>query len=182
MHQESKKTPDMMKIGDKVRIIDYDLIGVITGICHNSLYIVTDEDGMNWESPIDNLELMDDMAKLIDLYQQTADVIPETPSGRPRSKKQTNRLEVDLHAEKLIGNTHGMDAASIIAYQMQTVRKTLAENRQRKGLTIIFIHGKGEGVLRDKILAELKKHPQLKPADANFGNYGYQGATAVTIH
>ena len=46
---------------------------------------------------------------------------------------------------------------------------------------IVFIHGKGDGVLRKAILTELKtKYPACKWQDASFKEYGY-GATMVTV-
>ena len=56
------------------------------------------------------------------------------------------------------------------------------ENIHRKGQKIVFIHGKGEGVLRKAILDELKrKYRSCEAQDASFREYGF-GATLVTIH
>ncbi|MDE6770914.1 MAG: Smr/MutS family protein, partial [Muribaculaceae bacterium] len=47
---------------------------------------------------------------------------------------------------------------------------------------IVFIHGKGEGVLRKAVLDLLKKeYPKAELQDASFREYGF-GATLVTIH
>ncbi|EJX07796.1 DNA mismatch repair protein [gut metagenome] len=55
------------------------------------------------------------------------------------------------------------------------------EHLKHKGRRIIFIHGKGDGVLRQAILRELRVHyPQSRYQDASFREYGY-GATMVTI-
>ena len=46
----------------------------------------------------------------------------------------------------------------------------------------MFIHGKGEGVLRKAVLDLLKKEwPKAELQDASFREYGF-GATLVTIH
>ena len=46
---------------------------------------------------------------------------------------------------------------------------------------IVFIHGKGEGVLRNALIKELRTHyKQCRYQDASFREYGY-GATMVTI-
>ena len=51
-----------------------------------------------------------------------------------------------------------------------------------KGKRIVFIHGKGEGVLRNRIVTELKqKYPRCNWQDASFQEYGF-GATLVIIH
>ena len=51
-----------------------------------------------------------------------------------------------------------------------------------KGKKIVFIHGKGEGVLRQAIIHELNyRYKKYSYQDASFQEYGY-GATQVTIH
>ncbi|MEG1546116.1 MAG: Smr/MutS family protein, partial [Bacteroides sp.] len=50
-----------------------------------------------------------------------------------------------------------------------------------RGQKIVFIHGKGDGVLRKAVLDELKyKYPTCQSQDASFKEYGF-GATMVTI-
>ena len=57
----------------------------------------------------------------------------------------------------------------------------MAENKTKKGQKIVFIHGKGEGVLRSAILSELKlKYKNFSVQDASFKEYGF-GATMVTV-
>ena len=91
-------------------------------------------------------------------------------------------LEVDLHINQLLDTTAGMNNADMLAYQMEVFHKTLAENARFKGKKIVFIHGKGEGVLRKEIEQALKKrYPRYTYQDASFKEYGF-GATMVTIH
>ena len=53
--------------------------------------------------------------------------------------------------------------------------------RKERGRKLVFIHGKGEGVLRQRIIGELKAHyPQCRWQDASFREYGF-GATLVTV-
>lgn len=88
---------------------------------------------------------------------------------------------VDLHANALLDTTAGMSAADILNYQLDTMRKTMEQYKQSKGKRIIFIHGKGEGVLRQSVIHELRYHYKNCPyQDASFQEYGY-GATQVTI-
>jgi dsDNA-specific endonuclease/ATPase MutS2 len=64
---------------------------------------------------------------------------------------------------------------------MDVVRKTINEYKKDKGKKIVFIHGKGEGVLRNAIMQELKrKYPRCLSQDASFQKYGF-GATMVII-
>ena len=58
----------------------------------------------------------------------------------------------------------------------------MSRHIKHKGDSIVFIHGKGEGVLRKAILDELKKkYKNCTAQDASFREYGF-GATLVKIH
>jgi dsDNA-specific endonuclease/ATPase MutS2 len=57
----------------------------------------------------------------------------------------------------------------------------MEEYREKREQRIVFIHGKGDGVLRHKLIDELKrKFSTCKYQDASFKEYGF-GATMVTI-
>ena len=57
----------------------------------------------------------------------------------------------------------------------------LDQYKEYRGKKLIFIHGKGEGVLRQAIIHELNyKYKRYSYQDASFREYGY-GATQVTI-
>ena len=110
----------------------------------------------------------------------------ETPERRPRiqriEKREKNAVvEVDLHIDQLIDTTAGMSNADVLEYQLQKFNEVMSEHRQNKHQKIVFIHGKGDGVLKKAILSELKKkYPTCFHQDASFQEYGY-GATMVTI-
>lgn len=105
----------------------------------------------------------------------------ETPVRRPTAQPIPQVLEVDLHADQLLETTAGMENKDILEYQLDVFRKTLEEYKLRKGKKIVFIHGKGDGVLRQRILWELQtRYKRFHHQDASFKQYGY-GATIVTI-
>ena len=103
-------------------------------------------------------------------------------SKHHQSKKSNDDLIViDLHADNLLETTAGMGTADILNYQLDYFRRTLEENKHNKECRIVFIHGKGEGVLRHAIVNELRYRYKNYPyQDASFQEYGY-GATQVTI-
>ncbi len=99
-----------------------------------------------------------------------------------RGTDRNGIIEIDLHVEKLLDNTSGMDAKAILDYQLKMVRKTMEAHLKEKGRRIVFIHGKGDGVLRNAILKQLKtQYRNCTHQDASFQEYGF-GATMVTIH
>jgi hypothetical protein len=110
----------------------------------------------------------------------------EEESTATATKKQSTPLneviEVDLHINQLIETTAGMDHAAILDYQISHFHKVMQAHLGEKGRKIVFIHGKGEGVLRTALEQELKtvyRH-QSRFQDASFSQYGF-GATMVII-
>lgn len=98
-----------------------------------------------------------------------------------RRKKIDAPIEIDLHAHELLETTAGMEPKDILDYQINYFHKVLEEHKKDKGCKIVFIHGKGEGVLRKAIEKELKhKYKNYSFQDASFREYGF-GATMVTI-
>ncbi len=109
---------------------------------------------------------------------------PEPQVAKPAQQKKVKNdiVEIDLHAHELLDSTAGMSSGEILNYQLDVFRKTLEEYKSKKGQKIVFIHGKGDGVLRKSILQELKyKYKNYESQDASFREYGF-GATMVIIH
>ena len=101
--------------------------------------------------------------------------------GKKKRQKDDGTLVIDLHADELLATTAGMNAADILHYQLDVFKKTMDENKKKKGQKIVFIHGKGEGVLRHALVHELNyRYKSCTYQDASFQEYGY-GATQVTI-
>ena len=95
--------------------------------------------------------------------------------------KDDGTIVVDLHAAELLETTQGMSTADILHYQVDYFKSVMQENKKHRGQNIIFIHGKGEGVLRQAIIHELNyRYKSCTYQDASFQEYGY-GATQVTI-
>jgi len=109
-----------------------------------------------------------------------ADSVSRKPAPLRKEKTQAV-VEVDLHINQLLDTTAGMSNTDMMTVQLDKFRQTMEENKTRKGQKIVFIHGKGEGVLRNAILAELKlKYKNFPVQDASFKEYGF-GATMVTV-
>ncbi len=101
--------------------------------------------------------------------------------SKKSSKKDDGTVVVDLHADEVLETTAGMNSADILHYQMDIFKKAMNEYRKKKGQKIVFIHGKGEGVLRQALIHELGyRYKPCTYQDASFQEYGY-GATLVTI-
>lgn len=96
-------------------------------------------------------------------------------------QSRSAEIVFDLHASELLGNTRGLSPADILNYQIDKFREVMDQNLKNYGKRIIFIHGKGDGVLRNSIIKELNyRYKGHDVQDASFREYGY-GATQVTI-
>ncbi|MCM1004902.1 MAG: DUF2027 domain-containing protein [Prevotella sp.] len=115
----------------------------------------------------------------------------QTRKGRDRHRNASpadnpNKLlppiEVDLHINELVDTTAGMSNSDMLNLQLDTVRRVMKTHSRRLGQKVIFIHGKGDGVLREAVRSLLKREwSACDVQDASFQEYGY-GATLVTIH
>lgn len=109
----------------------------------------------------------------------------ETPSKakapRPRTPQRPDVIEVDLHIDELVDTVAGLSPADMLNLQIDRFCRVMDENLRHVGQKIVFIHGKGEGVLRQAIMKELThRYKGHDVQDASFREYGF-GATQVTI-
>ena len=161
--------------------------------------------GLYFDTPVLEITLVKDdvVAKSFEL---SADEIAEKLSANmPKKAKEADRqkkhpgnnknsdpasnphkllplIEVDLHIGELTDTTAGMEPKDMLEMQLETVRRHMRQHSRRIGQKIVFIHGKGEGVLRKAVKDLLaKEFPKAELQDASFREYGF-GATLVTIH
>lgn len=142
-----------------------------------ALDIVKDDKVMN-AKPIDAEDIKKALAQKERDDRRRSHPIEKTSKS---SKPATDLLEIDLHAGALLDNLNGLSKADILNYQIDTFRRVMDENLKNIGRKIVFIHGKGEGVLRSSLMKELShRYKGHDVADASFREYGF-GATQVTI-
>ena len=73
------------------------------------------------------------------------------------------------------------EVARPLVVDSKRLKEQMYKNKKKKGQKIVFIHGKGEGVLRHALVHELNyRYKSCTYQDASFQEYGY-GATQVTI-
>ncbi len=145
-------------------------------------------------------EYFDDPALLVDLSEErerqelaavspeeirtailTKEQRPERPAKPAKPDRKHGVVEVDLHINELLDTTAGMSNADMLQCQMDKFHAVMEEYKGKIGQKIVFIHGKGEGVLRKEIEKQLKtKYRHCYFQDASFREYGF-GATMVTI-
>jgi hypothetical protein len=114
-------------------------------------------------------------------------LLQKSAADKPKSQPIVKRggrqdiVEVDLHIGELLDDTRGMSNSEMLNYQLDKFREVMNQYKNKREQRIIFIHGKGDGVLRKAIIDELKrKYSTCRYQDASFQEYGF-GATQVTI-
>jgi len=182
-----------MKTGDKVRFLNAVGGGIVKRFKNKDVVWVEEEDGFETPALIRECIVIEPDKKPVKLPDKSAsglqeamtqkvkaDVSPRQPA--PVKKEKTPPIvEVDLHIQQLLDSTVGMSNTDMLNVQLNKFRQTMEENKNKKGQKIVFIHGKGEGVLRNAVLSELKlKYKNCPVQDASFKEYGF-GATMVTV-
>ena len=177
-----------MNIGDHVRFLDQQGEGTIISKVGDKL-IVQDSDGFDWPMLERQLVLIDQhKSDEIQLVCKTANKVKADDAKSTITKttktggKGIQTKVVDLHQNALCYGTSKMSPIEIHKLQIRTISSTLNQERSHHGAQIIFVHGKGEGILRSELICLLKKNKNVSTyEDAPFQKYGYQGAIKVTI-
>lgn len=89
--------------------------------------------------------------------------------------------EVDLHIGQLIDDYYLLDTNEMLRIQMDYFNKCLAGAFMNKLQKIIFIHGVGNGTLKNEIIKVLKTYDNLHYFEASMAKYGV-GATEIFIN
>ena len=89
--------------------------------------------------------------------------------------------EVDLHISALRDDYSTMNKNEILKYQMDYCGRALENAMAKSYKSVIFIHGIGNGILRDAIIAYLhRNYPDIPYRKASFQNYG-NGALELSL-
>jgi dsDNA-specific endonuclease/ATPase MutS2 len=99
----------------------------------------------------------------------------------PARKRTPEIVEVDLHINELIDKPEGLSNSEMLKIQKEKVESEMKQAIQTGVKKIVFIHGIGQGVLKQEVVNLLKtKFRKYSFQDASFQEYGY-GATMVIL-
>ena len=105
----------------------------------------------------------------------------EEPKVVVKRAASPDLVEIDLHIHELLEDTRGLASHDLLEVQLGRFRNeldTAIENGTRR---IVFIHGIGNGTLKQELHKELStKYKKYYFQDASFKEYGY-GATMVIL-
>lgn len=192
------------KVGDRVRFLNDEGEGIILSFPSLHVALVEDSTGFAYEHEVRELVHVVPLDKELKKYEE---VNPDLASLLERNidaemvkkanadfkaiykgkqgteiKGKGDWMEVDLHAHELLESQRGMTNGDIVVYQLEHFERMLRNAEEKKMKRVIFIHGVGQGVLRQEIRRILNEYyPHCEFMDAPYHIYGY-GATEVRIH
>lgn len=88
--------------------------------------------------------------------------------------------EVDLHITELLENPEGLSNFEMLTIQLEKFENELDNAILKNMKKIVFIHGVGNGRLKQEIVDRLKKTKGVTYQDGSYKDYGF-GATQVNI-
>lgn len=173
----------MITKGDKVAVLDDDISGVVLDVKGNTVRIET-PDGFELEYQMQELVKMGNELRKSGM-QNMAQVIREKQEPEKRSfikQKKSDAAEIafDLHIEKLVRSTKGMQPYDILELQLDTAKRHIEFAIAKRIPKIVLIHGVGNGKLRAEIEFMLKRYDNIWFQEASFQRYG-QGAIEVNF-
>ena len=147
-----KDSNDGLKTGQSVVLMDSNLRGRIIGL--GKTVRIELEDGLVIESAYGEFAVTD-RAEIACLKETK--VKAKKTNMRPKRSTPMNpdgSLTIDLHIEAIPGGVN-VPKGQQMQFQMDTFRRVIRENANRRGMKITFIHGIGDGILKAAIRKEL---------------------------
>ncbi len=177
-----------IKLGDTVETIDDAISGVVTKISENTITIA-DESGFEFQFEARELMLSINENTIVNaIYDTDLDAVKRekeskkrrnTPTVKPK-ERNAPQFEVDLHIHNLTESVKGMTNFDMLNLQLDTARGQLEFAIRKRIPKIVFIHGVGEGVLKQELETLFGRYNNVKFYDADYKTYGL-GATEVRI-
>ena len=126
-------------------------------------------------------ELEVEMEKLVtpEISQVIQD--KDVPKVQVKKAESPDLVEIDLHIHELLEDTRGLANHEMLEVQLGRFRNELETAIANGTRRIVFIHGVGNGTLKQELRQELStKYKKYYFQDASFKEYGY-GATMVIL-
>lgn len=121
-----------------------------------------------------------ELDKLSERDFQQATLTKEPRKQPPLQLPNTDLVEIDLHINQLLDDSRGLSNADMLKLQMDTFKKEMDKAIASGVKRIVFIHGVGDGVLKNEIRRELqRKYARYPCQDASFREYGFGATMAV---
>ncbi|MEO1486294.1 MAG: Smr/MutS family protein [Bacteroidota bacterium] len=176
---------DKFQIGDAVEVLDDQANGKVTQIKGDVITVVL-EDGFSLEYFASELIKTGNAIEVSNIAAAQAKAHKEIPKKRRQStpkpkERNAPKMEVDLHIEKLVKQTKDLGHFEMLNIQLDTAKRQLEFAMQKGIQKVVFIHGVGEGVLKEELHFLFRKYERVRFYEAEYRKYGL-GATEVYIN
>ncbi len=177
-----------IKVGDTVETIDDAIVGVVIKVSENTITI-EDTDGFEFQFEANELMLSSNENTIENaIYNSDIEAIIKEKETKKRrntptvkaKERHAPKFTVDLHIHHLTDSSRGMTNYDMLNLQLDTARRQLEFAIKKRIPKIIFIHGVGEGVLRQELETLFGRYNNVKFYDADYKTHG-SGATEVRI-
>lgn len=168
------------KIGDRVDVINETLTGKVIEVRSGTI-TVRCSDGFHYTFDPKELVLQKEWNNMIKMVPEVRKKNTEQLSS-PKAdlKNKPEHPEIDLHLHELVEIEDGLSSHDKLTLQLSSARQRLERAIDNKEKKIIFIHGRGDGVLKRELQYMLRNYP-VEFHDASYAKYG-MGATEVIIY
>ena len=172
------------KIGDFVETLDDDIKGIVVAV-ENDVYKIQTEDDFEMhfkaeellKTPESDLNIKEE-----DLYKVIKQELKPSKKSSPQKKqKQPQKIEIDLHIHELIDDARHLSNFEILNIQLNKAKSQLEWAINKRFKYVVFIHGVGQGVLKEELQTLFRRYENLEFYDADYQTYGL-GATEVCIY
>ena len=183
-----------VKIGNKVKFINESLTGIITKIISSKEIEIEDSHGFNRTISLTEVVVISENENVVYTFETPTfetknntikKILDSTSTFLDKYKKSNkfkyeNTIEVDLHLEELVEFPTRLEDWQKLYTQINHAKKCIKAAQNEKIKRIIFIHGKGTGVLKTELRNLLSNTYQLNYANADYREYD-TGATEVFL-
>ena len=174
----------VFQIGDTVETIDDTIKGIVTEVNGKEISIETDE-GFPMTYTSSELVKITESFKVSRYEVAKIKVQKELPKRKKiktlkPKERNTPKMEVDLHIHQLTNSEKGMTSHDKLNLQLETAKRQLEFAIRKRIQKVVFIHGVGEGVLKEDLKYLFGRYDNVKYYDADYQKYGL-GATEIYI-
>ena len=172
-------------IGDRAEVLDEAIAGIVQKIDGDSVTLIT-EDGFPMQYSENDLVKIEGDISVSNYEVAKVKKEKEVPKKRNvpaiKPKERTApKMEVDLHIHQLVKSSRGMSNYDMLNIQLDTAKRQLDFAINKRIQKVVFIHGVGEGVLKEELHYLFNRYDNVKFYDADYQKYGL-GATEVYIY
>lgn len=168
----------IFSLGEKVRFTHESGYGIIKKQINTFKYLVENEFG------IDLIVLKANLVKIHSEHYTEKIVFKdkiESDSNKKLTIQEIEIPEIDLHIDHYQSAEKQLTSAEILNFQLRKADEFTQKMLELKISNFVIIHGRGEGILKNKVRSLLTKYSGIDTSDANFAKYG-KGATLVRVN